>query len=133
MAIVKRAHHMSVQIRDLEKSRAFYEGILGFEQTERPDFGFPGVWYQIGDMQVHLIGEIPGMERATPPRGLSPAATHLAFQIDDYEKVLAALQKEGLEVMGLGGEVGQIFVQDPDGNVIELIVPGGRLGRRKTA
>lgn len=129
MAIVKRAHHMSVQITDLEKSREFYENVLGFEQTERPDFGFPGVWYQLGDMQVHLIGEIPGMDRATPPATLSPIATHLAFQIDDYQQTLEALEAKGLTVAGLGEEVGQMFLADPDGNVIELIVPGGRLGR----
>ena len=120
---------MSVQISDLGKARAFYEGILGFVPTERPDFGFPGVWYQIGDMQVHLIGEIPGMDRATPPGSVSPVATHLAFQIDDYASTLEALQKQGLEVFALGEEVGQLFVQDPDGNVVELIVPGGKLGR----
>jgi hypothetical protein len=28
-------------------------------------------------------------------------------------------------MFGLGAEVGQLFVQDPDGNVIELIVPRG--------
>lgn len=129
MAIVKRAHHMSVQITDLDRSRAFYEDILGFEQIERPDFGFPGVWYGIGDMQVHLIGEIPGMPRATPPSSLSPAATHLAFQIDDYQATLDALTDKGIEAVGFGEEVGQIFLADPDGNVIELIVPGGQLGR----
>ncbi|MDG2307975.1 MAG: VOC family protein [Candidatus Binatia bacterium] len=131
MAIVKRAHHVSVQITDLERSRAFYEGVLGFEETERPDFGFPGVWYQLGDVQVHLIGEIPGMDRSTPPKSLSPAATHLAFQIDDYQATLDAVTESGVEAFGLGEEVGQLFVRDPDGNIIELIVPGGMLGRRK--
>ena len=129
MAIVKRAHHMSVQITDLERSRAFYEDVLGFEETDRPDFGFPGIWYQLGDVQVHLIGEIPGMDRSTPPASLSPAATHLAFQIDDYAQTLAELTAKGVEAVGLGEEVGQIFIRDPDGNIIELIEPGGKLGR----
>ncbi len=130
MAIVKRAHHVSVQCSDVDRARAFYEGVLGFEQTQRPDFGFPGVWYQLGDVQVHLIGEIPGMDRSTPPKNLSPAATHLAFQIDDYREALEALEAKGVEAVGLGEEVGQLFVRDPDGNIIELIVPGGQLGRR---
>lgn len=121
---------MSVQITDLDRSRAFYEDVLGFEECARPDFGFPGVWYQLGDVQVHLIGEIPGMDRSTPPESLSPAATHLAFQIDDYVATMDELQSKGVEAVGLGEEVGQIFVRDPDGNIIELIVPGGQLGRR---
>jgi len=125
MAIVKRAHHVSVQVSDVERARAFYQGVLGFEEIERPDFGFPGCWYQLGDVQVHLIGEIPGMARATTPGSLSSVATHLAFEVDDYPATLEALRENGLEVLGLGEEVGQLFVQDPDGNVIELIVPGG--------
>lgn len=129
MAIVKRAHHVGVQVTDLERARAFYEGVLGFETTERPDFGFPGVWYQLGDVQVHLIGELSGLDRATPPASLSPVATHLAFAVDDYQRTVDALEAKGIQVFGLGPDVGQLFVQDPDGNVVELIVPGGRLGR----
>ena len=88
MALAKSIHHVSVQITDLERARDFYEGVLGLVPIERPDFGFPGVWYGIGALQVHLIGEVPGMGRATPPEGLSPVATHLAFEIEDYAATL---------------------------------------------
>jgi glyoxylase I family protein len=129
MALAKSIHHVSVQITDLERARDFYEGVLGLVPIERPDFGFPGVWYGIGALQVHLIGEVPGMARATPPDGLSPVATHLAFEIEDYAATLGLLEKMDVETFALGEEVGQLFVRDPDGNVIELIAPGGRLGR----
>ncbi len=129
MAIAKRVHHVSVQVTDLERARSFYEGVLGLEEIERPDFGFPGVWYETEGLQVHLIGEIPGLDRARPPKGLSPIATHIAFQVADYAQTLEALERQGIESAAFGEEVGQIFVRDPDGNVVELIVPGGRLGR----
>ena len=125
MALAKSIHHVSVQITDLARARRFYEGVLGLVPIERPDFGFPGVWYGLGALQVHLIGEVPGMARATPPEALSPVATHLAFEIEDYAATLRKLEQMNVETFALGGKVGQIFVRDPDGNVIELIAPGG--------
>lgn len=130
--LVVRGHHFSFTVRDLERSRAFYEGVLGFEQIERPDFGFPGAWYQTGETQVHLI-EKKDQEPAKPPLGRSgkptPLTNHSAFQIEDYDEAIAHFEAHDIPVRGFGKEVGQMFVSDPDGNVIELIVPGGRLGR----
>jgi catechol 2,3-dioxygenase-like lactoylglutathione lyase family enzyme len=128
MALVKRAHHVSFAVTDVERARAFYEGVLGLEEIGRPDFGFPGAWYSIGDVQVHLIGPVPGFEVGTTPPAVSPVANHVAFAIDDYGATRDALRAKGLELFETGEEMGQLFIRDPDGNVIELIVH--REGRR---
>jgi hypothetical protein len=39
----------------------------------------------------------------------------------------AKLEAAGLEVTGRGVEVGQLFVRDPHGNMLEFIQPGGQL------
>ena len=52
-----------------------------------------------------------------------------AFEIEDYGGVKSSLEAAGREVVALGAAVGQMFVRDDDGNVVELIQPGGRLGR----
>ena len=134
MTRAKRVHHVGIRVSDVDRATDFYEGVLGLEQIDRPDFGFPGVWFQLGDVQVHLLGDLAADH--SPDRGpsdsrkeFSPLGRHFAFEVDDYEKTLAALQERDIEVLGLGAESGQMFVQDPDGNVVELIVPGGRLGR----
>ena len=127
--ITRRAHHVSLCVHDLERARAFYGDFLGLPEIERPDFGFPGVWYQAGDVQLHLIVPPEGVDTGTPASKLTPIAPHLAFEIDDYEKVQARAEACGLEVIGLGAKVGQLFVRDPDHNVVELIQPGGQLGR----
>jgi len=123
MAIAKRANHVSFAVTDVERARGFYEGVLGFEEIERPNFGFPGAWYRVRNVQVHLIGPLPGFEVGTPPPMLSPVANHVAFEIDDYAETRAALRGHGLEVFETGEQMGQLFISDPDGNVIELIVP----------
>ena len=43
--------------------------------------------------------------------------------------VVAELEAEGVEFVPTSSAVGQVWIRDPDGNVIELIRPGGRLGR----
>jgi len=125
--MVVRGHHFSFTVRDLDRSKAFYGGVLGLEEVERPNFPFPGAWFSSGETQVHLIevqdAEGSGRDRPTP------IANHSAFQVADYDSAVETLKSHGLPVKEFGKEVGQMFTQDPDGNVIELIVPGGRLGR----
>ena len=122
-------HHVSLTIEDLAAAKAFYGDLLGLSEIERPDFGFPGTWYQAGAVQLHLI-ELPEKMRTGEAKpDPSPLANHLAFEIDDYEAVKTQLEEAGLKVQGLGANVGQMFVQDPAGNMIEFIRPGGQLGR----
>jgi glyoxylase I family protein len=131
--IAKGANHFSLNVRDLEASRAFYGDLLGLPEIDRPDLGFPGEWYQAGSVQLHLIGIPPGFEGdlGSPPPTLTPLANHLAFEIDDYEAVKVKLEEAGHKVIGLGVESGQLFMQDPDGHVIEFIRPGGLAGGRR--
>ena len=121
MSIQVRAHHMSFPVADLERSRAFYEGVLGLTQIPRPDFGIPGVWYRAGACEVHLIQVPPDFDSGTPPTTLNPAGRHSAFAIDDYQTALDHLHQHGLEVLETSPALGQMWVKDPDGHVIELI------------
>lgn len=117
-----RAHHMSFPVSDLERSREFYEGVLGLRQIPRPDFGIAGIWYQAGSCQVHLIEVPPGFDAGTPPTALNPAGRHAAFAIEDYDSALAHMKAHGLAVLETNREQGQMWVKDPDGHIIELIV-----------
>jgi len=119
--IASRLHHVSFTVRDIDAARRFYGGVLGFPEIERPGCGVPGAWFEIGDVQVHLIVPPEGAPVDRPPPSLSPVAGHAAFQIEDYEAVRATLRERGVEVLETGPAVGQLFVRDPDGNVIELI------------
>ena len=122
--LARRLHHASFPVSDLAKAKYFYGEILGLIEIERPDFGFAGAWYAGGDCEVHLI--VPGDgfgDAGSPPSGLNPMAVHTAFAIDDYDSAVARFEEHDIEVFGLGRDVGQFWVKDPDGNVIELIVP----------
>jgi glyoxylase I family protein len=125
MPAVRGAHHLSFPVRDVERSRAFYGDVLGLAEKPRPPqivAMFPGAWYQAGACEVHLIQCPAGMDVGTPPPTLNPMARHAAFAVADYAATLAHLKAHAVVVLETSSEVGQMWVRDPDGHVIELIV-----------
>ena len=116
---------MSFPVKDLERSRGFYETVLGLRQIARPSLPVSGTWYQAGDCQVHLIEVPEGVAVGTPAPALNPMARHAAFAVGDYAETLAHLKRHGLEVLETSPQQGQLWVRDPDGHIIELIVDTG--------
>lgn len=130
---VELLHHVTLTASDLERSRAFYRDILGLKEIARPDFPFPGAWFQVGgNQQLHLIVH----DRATY-RGTSEIDTrdiHFALRVGDYGKAVDFLRSQGYSddsAAGLPmklqphGKAGfpQIYVLDPDRHVIEINAP----------
>jgi glyoxylase I family protein len=119
--IAQGMSHVSFPVRDLARSLAFYCDVLGFAPIPRPDLGVPGAWLRAGDAEVHLIAGVGLPPADVPAPVLSPAAHHVAFRIADYQAAADRLRRHELEVIETGPAGGQMWVQDPDGNVIELI------------
>jgi glyoxylase I family protein len=120
-------NHVSFPVRDLERALHFYRDVLGLAPIPRPDLPFPGAWLGGNGIQVHLIVPPEGAPLGSPPPSLNPLGGHVAFAIDDYDRVVSALHAAGVETLEAGSQVGQLWVRDPDGHLIELIEP--RAGR----
>jgi catechol 2,3-dioxygenase-like lactoylglutathione lyase family enzyme len=116
-------HHVSIRVRDVERSRRFYEGMLGVAAAERPDLGFPGFWYRAGSSQIHLIGQEKLLDA-----GVDPSDPHFALEVDDLPALRRALDAAAIPYLALGD--GVLWVRDPDGNTVELRAPETPLGGR---
>ena len=118
-----RTHHVSFSVAELARSKAFYGGVLGLAEIPRPALGIAGAWYRAGDTELHLIVRPEGADVGAAPARVTPIADHAAFAIDDYDTAVAHLRGAGLAVLETSRALGQLWVSDPDGHVIELIVP----------
>ncbi|MGE0719933.1 MAG: VOC family protein [Alphaproteobacteria bacterium] len=121
--------HVSVTVTDVERARAFYGAVLGLPEIARPDFGFPGIWYDLGrGMQLHII-ENTGLTRPAEERAsFDVRYPHFAIGVASADAAAAALTARGVRMDELINSVTglrQLFVKDPDGNMVELIGPGG--------
>ena len=128
--MIDSLHHVAVSVTDLTRAKRFYSGILGLEEIERPAFDFPGAWYGLGDGQLHLIvHSSPRSLRGTTE--VDSRDGHFAVRVRDYDRALARLREHGVPFKESPVNVtpwAQLYVTDPDGNVIELNVE--RAGRR---
>jgi catechol 2,3-dioxygenase-like lactoylglutathione lyase family enzyme len=118
VSLLGGVHHVSLDVGDVDAASRFYRDVLGLTPIERPDFGFPGAWFDAQGTQVHLI-EVPSHT--------APTSQHFAFRVDDIEAVVAALVDKGVDVRGpsdgFRGAGRQAFLKDPSGNLIELNQP----------
>jgi glyoxylase I family protein len=128
---VRAIHHVTLVVEDLERSAAFYRDVLGMTRGFRPDFGFPGMFFEAGNTQIHLIPH-SGWHSNTAQRweAEGPDACHFAFEVDDAAAARAILEAHNVTVLrgpsqNKAGWI-QLWVRDPDGYVFELLDRSGR-------
>jgi catechol 2,3-dioxygenase-like lactoylglutathione lyase family enzyme len=130
MPLTKIEHYL-VLTDDIDATRDFYVEALGMQVGFRPPLGFPGHWVYIGDTPVIHIAEwvtytarsqARGVDVTTRASGTGPV-DHIAFAAQDYDEVLARLQRLNVHVRvndNPGNIVRQLFVFDPNGVKIEI-------------
>ena len=125
---VRTLDHVTLVVKDLQRSRDFYVGVLGMKPMERPRFSFEGSWFQAGKTQIHLILEHPESGPAGVPvpqhlLGLS-RTHHFAFDVPDTHAAADHLRRFNVPIVSGPKErpdgAVQVFALDPDGHVVEL-------------
>jgi catechol 2,3-dioxygenase-like lactoylglutathione lyase family enzyme len=117
MKIIKSLH-TAILVSDLEKAEYFYSNVLGLSRIDRT-LKYPGIWYQIGDYQLHLIVD-PNfqLQRQNPEKwGRNP---HIAFATDNLEDLKNYLESLGYPLQMSASGRAALFVGDPDGNMLEI-------------
>jgi len=119
---VQGLDHVSICVVDLERARRFYGNVLGLSEIERPPFDFPGAWYAIGEVQLHLIVH-PNPRTFRGTTAIDSRDGHYALRVSSYQATLRHLRDRGIPCRERPQNLTarpQLFITDPDGNVIEL-------------
>jgi glyoxylase I family protein len=133
-------HHVRLTVCDLARSRAFYEGILGFEVAAQspgdpsdpavrqdPAQLYGGVLYATNGM---LFGLRPGASAGDAFDSERTGLDHLSFAVANKDALVAAvavLEERGIEhgeVLDLDAfGIAILSFSDPDGVHLELTAP----------
>jgi catechol 2,3-dioxygenase-like lactoylglutathione lyase family enzyme len=116
--------HLAVYVKDLAKTRQFYEDFLGFgEPFTLPDKEGKGtriVFIKVNDNQYFEI-----FNEADRGEG---QLNHISFYTDSADGMYRYLKSKGIEVMGDKGSVQKgktlnknFNVKDPDGHIVEIV------------
>jgi glyoxylase I family protein len=109
--------HAAVLVSNVERSIEFYSDIIGLERIDRT-LKYPGVWYQIGDFQIHLI-EDKNYQTQVDLQA-STRNPHIALGVSDLDAAKQQLLAANCIVKMSNSGRAALFTQDPDGNTIEL-------------
>ncbi len=119
---IQRVGHVVLKVRDLEKAKDFYVGVLGMKignyHPER------GMFLRFGDYH-HDITIFKTGDDAAPPTENQVGLVHVALITDGvasvrdyYDRCKAA----GVEIVGMTNHAitNSLYVKDPEGNTIEI-------------
>jgi catechol 2,3-dioxygenase-like lactoylglutathione lyase family enzyme len=113
-----RINHVSINARNLSESVDFYADLLGAEPIPTPNFGLPVQWLALGRTQLHLF-----------ERDIEPTSHHhLGITVDNLEGVYRVAERRqcfeheafGNHLVLLPGDLVQLYIRDPAGNLVEL-------------
>jgi catechol 2,3-dioxygenase len=118
-----RIGHVHLKVANLERAIAFYNGVLGFEVTQR--WGTEAAFLSAGGYHHHIgLNTWQSLDGRPPPPG-STGLYHLAILYPDRASLADALRRllaAGVPLDGAAdhGVSHALYLSDPDENGIEL-------------
>ena len=120
---IKELGHVVLYVRDIERSRSFYGGLLGFRELASGSgfaaFGTPRTHHEM------LLLEV-GMEATPIPNGRRVGMYHFGLKIgdsdDDLREAVQSLREADIAILGATdhGVTHSLYLQDPDGNELAV-------------
>lgn len=129
---IREIDHVVLRVVDLARMQRFYGEVLGCREVRRQiDIGL--VQLRAGSAMLDLVpvdGKLGRMGGAAPGRE-GRNVDHICFRVEPFDEaaIRAHLAAHGVEAgpvesrFGAEGEGPSIYLQDPEGNMIELKGP----------
>ena len=132
MSKISMIHHINIQITDRERTREWYEKVLGAQFLDRgPALNKRQLQLRIGTGEIHT---------SDTPQVIEVPQVHFAIEVEDWDGMLSHLDSVGVHysrtaggafASSAGDDPGQgqredtgehyTYISDPDKNLIELV------------
>lgn len=112
--------HINLKVRDLERSRRFYE-LLGLRETSHRE---NMLFFAVGDHHHHVALYRVNSDAAEPPKG-GVGLGHVGLEVESEAELIEAyyrLEEAGYPVHSTLDHIvsKSVYLRDPDGNMVEL-------------
>lgn len=129
---MSRLLHTMLRVQDLDRSVAFYTGLMGMTELRRSENAagrYTLAFVGYGDESTGSVIELTHNWDQKGPYEIGTAFGHLALGVPDVAAACADLKARGGKVVRdagpvKGGTTVIAFVEDPDGYKIELVQRG---------
>ena len=117
-------HHLALLSRDVERTIAFYQGVLEFPLTElfenRDYQGSTHFFFDIGNGNLLAFFDFPGLDLG-PYAEVLGGLHHIAISVEParWEHLKAKLEAAGVPTHHMSGA--SLYFQGPDGERLEII------------
>ena len=124
---IKELGHVVLYVHELERSRRFYENILGWRSIP-VSFGGRAAMFSSGRTHHELLLLEVGPDAAPVPAGSRLGMYHFGLKVgesdDELRDALVILKEHDVKVVGTSdhGVTHSLYIEDPDGNEIELYI-----------
>jgi catechol 2,3-dioxygenase-like lactoylglutathione lyase family enzyme len=129
-------NHIGLCVHDIDRSRRFYEELLGFEYEREiappdeitgrllqldPPLGLRAVYLRKDGLVLELLA-YAGRQRPRRERPMDePGLTHISIGAEDHGSLLDRVEALGGTVVAESDIGVAVFIRDPDGQLIELL------------
>jgi catechol 2,3-dioxygenase-like lactoylglutathione lyase family enzyme len=114
--------------RDLDKMRAFYEGVLGLEVISHVEGSH--VFFRAGDAVLLCFDPEASARKKEPPPHHGKGELHIAFELDEaeLEDWQQRIRNKGIPIEQVqdwhGGRKRSFYFRDPERNLVEILEKG---------
>jgi catechol 2,3-dioxygenase len=124
---IRNVGHVVLKVREIERAARFYRDVLGLKEVARANFGRPMAFFSTGENHHDVAVLEVGAEAGAPQAGdvgLYHVALRIGTTLDELRAAKAHLEAHGYTQLRLSDHrVSQsIYLNDPDGNGVELYV-----------
>ncbi len=121
---IRRVGHLVLRVKNMERSRRFFEDVLGFPVVAQNERGMVFFSTDVEDNH-HMLALMPGKEGAPMPSPEHIGMQHVSFELGSFaelQEAYARFKEKDVNIVytTFHGITKSVYFNDPDGNTLEV-------------